>query len=147
MANEIKVYTGVKIAGVETTSDGRMKVDIGGANINATLGDIKSAIKAHTFHNSETKIAEGNLFTVESYKSMTIEIYGTATSATVNFKAVSASGVSRPISGIRISDLSLGTSGSINEIWQIDITGLESIAVEIVSLSGGSLTAKGKAVA
>lgn len=40
MANEIRVYTGVKIAGVDTTTDGRMKVDIGGANISATISDI-----------------------------------------------------------------------------------------------------------
>ncbi len=76
-------------------------------------------------------------------KGFAIEIYGTATSANVNFKCTSASGTERVLSGVRISDFGVGTTGNMNEIWQFDGTGLYSFIAEVTAVSGGNVTVAG----
>lgn len=86
-------------------------------------------------------------FAVGAYKTLTLEIYGTATSVTVEFKGTGPSGAARAIAGVRMSDFVVGTVGAIGEIWQFDVTGLTTFIADLTAVSGGYVTVKGKAVA
>ncbi|NGM81275.1 hypothetical protein G5B47_02480 [Paenibacillus sp. 7124] len=101
--------------------------------------------EAITFMDSVTSTTTSS-YTVNNKSKITLEIYGTATSATVNFKAVGPSGTSRAMSGVRISDFGVATSGTLGEIWQFDVTGLTSFIVEVASISGGNVSVKGTVV-
>lgn len=108
----------------------------------------KSEYKDFVFHNAATTAADGNMLTVEFYKILTVEIYGTSGSRTVAFIGRGASGTDRAITGIKLSDLStaISTTGT-GEIWQFDITGLTKVFMDLQAVSGGNVTIKGRAIA
>lgn len=99
------------------------------------------------FHDEAITPSEGDPLQTESYKTLTMEIYGTSISRSVVFYGVSNSGVKRNIKGIRLSDytISASTTGS-GEIWQFDIVGLVSVIMELASVEGGNVSVKGRAV-
>lgn len=74
---------------------------------------------------------------VDYTQKITVEIYGTATSAVVNFLCKSVSGIERPITGYRVSDIETGTTGGMNEVWQFDVPGIFIFIAELKSVSGG----------
>lgn len=105
-----------------------------------------SQVQDVTFLDAVTSPGQGT-FTVGGYKTLTVEIYGTSTSRTVNFKATLASGAQIPITGVNLSSMSTGTSTSgTGEIWQFDVTGLNTVIMDLSAVSGGTVSIKGKAV-
>ena len=101
-----------------------------------------------TFHDAATVAADGNIFTVDGQKTLTVEIYGTSTSRTIAFIGRGESGTDRAIMGVRLSDLSTATSTTgTGELWQFDITGLVSVFMDLQAVAGGNVTIKGRAVA
>jgi len=127
------------LARVIDWASGRMKVDA------QLTGSLTTDI---TFHEDATVAADGTIFTIDGHKTLTVEIYGTSTSRTIEFKGRCVSGIDRPIMGVRLSDLSttISTTGT-GEIWQFDITGLTSVLMDMSAIAGGNVTVKGKAVA
>ena len=100
-----------------------------------------------TFHDAATVAADGTVFTVEGYKTITLEIYGTSANRTIAFIGRGASGSDCAVMGVNLSDLSTGTSTTgTGELWQFDVTGLTSFFVDLQTISGGNVSIKGKAV-
>lgn len=98
-----------------------------------------------TFHNAATVAANGAAAVVAGYKTLTIEIYGTSTSRTITFYGKSASGTLRAISGVKLSDLSIATNTTgTAEIWVFDVSGLESVTIDLTAVAGGNVTVKGR---
>jgi hypothetical protein len=130
-------------------SDGAQHVKIiGGSTINATLGDQQAKTINVTLQNAAASMGVGSPFSVGAYKTLTIEITGTSTGRTISFEGSSVSGAYYPIQGVRLSDLSFGTSTTgNNEVWTFDITGLTNFRTNITSVAGGNVTVNGKAVA
>lgn len=130
-------------------TNNRLPVDIQGATINATLGDQQSKIADNIIlQNATTIISIGTPFSVNAYKTITIEITGTSTSRTINFEASSVSGVYYAIQGVKLLDYSMATSTTgNNEVWTFDITGLENFRANVTAIAAGNVTVKGKAVA
>jgi hypothetical protein len=85
---------------------------------------------------------------VGNHKTFTVEVYGTSTSRLVNFSAIGVSGNPYPLSGVRLSDLTVATSttGS-GEIWQFEVAGLDFIKIDVASVAGGNVSVKGRFVA
>ena len=101
-----------------------------------------------TFHDSAIIAANGTEVTVGGYKNLTIEIYGTSTTRTVTFYGKGVSGTLRALTGVNIGDLSTATSTTATgEIWQFDITGLESVVMDLTAVAGGNVSIKGRVVA
>lgn len=100
------------------------------------------------FHDAATVTGQGGVFTVDGYKTLTVEVYGTAATLTVAFKATGPSGTARTLMGAKLSDLSTGTSSSaLGEFWQFDVTGLSTVIMDLTAVTGGNVSVKGKAVA
>lgn len=76
-------------------------------------------------------------------KQITLEIFGTASSATVNFLCKSISVAEYPIMGVRLSDLATGTSGGLKEVWRFDVSGLSAFIVDLKTVSGGNVSVIG----
>jgi hypothetical protein len=98
-----------------------------------------------TLLNAVTATGTGNV-TIGSGKTLTVEIHGTATAASVTFQGTLSSGTASLIMGSRKADLEIGTSGGLNEIWTFDVTGLETFVANLTSVTGGNVTVKGKLV-
>jgi hypothetical protein len=101
-----------------------------------------------TFHDEATEAADGTAFTVAGYKTLTVEIYGTSTSRTVEFKGAGPSGTYGAIMGVRLSDFVTATQTvTSGEIWQFDVTGLTTVIMDLSAVAGGNVSVQGKAVA
>ncbi len=99
------------------------------------------------FHDGTSSASEGVALNVGGFKTLTIEIYGSSTSRTIEFKATSVTGNKHALSGVNLSDWTMESSTTgTNEIWQFDVTGLEQVTIEVTAISGGDVTVKGKAV-
>lgn len=108
-------------------------------------------VQDHTFHDSATVPADGAVFNVAGFTTLIVEIYGTSTSRTLDFRGVGPSGATYPIIGELItSEQGLppakGTTGT-GEVWRFNITGLTSVVVKLAAVAGGNVSVKGKAVA
>jgi len=138
--------TGIELGG-GVVENQRVKVDIGGAEINATIDGIKSDTIDVLLQDAVSATGNGTPFVVGAYKTLTLEITGTATSNTVIFEGSSSSGAWYPIQGVKLQDLSLAsqTSGK-GEVWQFDVTGLVAFRARISAVVGGNLSVKGRAV-
>ena len=108
----------------------------------------KSISKDVSFFDGATTTGIGEIFEVGIYKTLTIEVYGTSATRTVQFFGRGKSGTNRALAGVRLSDLSVAasTTGS-GELWQFDITGLDYVVLNISAISGGNVTVKGRVVA
>lgn len=73
-------------------------------------------------------------------KGFSVEIYGDATAAKVNFLAAAASDTFRPVTAVRADGFSTGNSGVMGEVWMVDATGWRQFRVQLESVSGGSVT-------
>lgn len=83
---------------------------------------------------------------VRGFRILELEIYGTATSATVEFYGAGQSGNHLPRQAVRMSDFMTGTSGGINEAWQIDVSTLTTVQVKLTAVTGGNVTVSGRLV-
>ncbi len=109
---------------------------------------ITSNTNSFTFQNAITSIAQGNIFTVGAFKTLSVNIYGTATARTVQFYAKNTNGDLIEIIGYNITTgtLATSTSGTTSETWVFDITALNQIIMNVSVVSGGNLTINGMAV-
>ena len=116
--------------------------------VQAILDKIYSNIyEEHTFHNEATSTGNGTALTVGNKKTLTIEIYGTSSTRLIKFYSKAASGDLRPLMGINISTYEMATQTTgTGEVWQFDITGLDSVIIDIAAITGGNVTIKGRAV-
>jgi hypothetical protein len=115
------------------------KVTVIGGSTNSPSSPV-----SFTLVNAATSTTTGT-YSINGKSSITIEIYGAATSATVDFKCVSESGAQIPISGYRVSDFEIGTSGGMNEVWTFTNTeNLVSFIVSLSSVTGGNVSIKGR---
>jgi hypothetical protein len=107
------------------------------------LADIIRGVEA-VFHDAATVPDNGNVIAVKGYKTLSVDIYGTATSLTVTFYGKGASGELRTIQGIKRSDYSLASSTTtLGQLWQFDVSGLESVVLDLTAVSGGNVSIKG----
>lgn len=107
-----------------------------------------SNVKDIIFHDAATVAGSGTIFDVGGYKTLTVEIYGTSTSRTVEFVARGPSGTDVALSGVNVSTNAVATSTTgTGEIWQFDITGLISVFMNLSAVAGGNVSVKGRAVA
>lgn len=120
------------------------------------FNSITSTIASCTFHNAATTAANGTEFTVASYKTLLVEIYWSVgnTARTVTFYAKSASGTLRPLIGIKEGDTSFtmalsttGAGSTTGECWEFEISCYESIIMDLTSITGGTVSVKGKVMA
>jgi hypothetical protein len=110
---------------------------------------VRSDFKDVVFHDTATVAANGTIFEVEEFKTLTVEIFGTSTGRTVTFYAKSASGTLRPLVGTKISASPISTAISTTgtgELWQFDITGLHSIIMDLTAITDNNVSVKGRAV-
>jgi hypothetical protein len=101
------------------------------------------------FHTAATEAANGNPFYVYDYKTLTVEIYGSVenTARAVTFYGKGPSGTLRALKGLKLSDWSSGTSTTgTGELWQFDITGINSVTMDLTAITDGTVTVKGRAV-
>lgn len=84
---------------------------------------------------------------VGSFKTLLIEVYGTAVTSELKFWGKSLSGTKRPLRGQKVDDgtLAISTVGK-SEAWTFDITGFKEIVMEITALNNGNFSVKGTAV-
>lgn len=156
MANELASTSNVKIDGVETT-DGRMKVDIGGAEINATIGDISlknvdvtadkrlkvdtsSAEEIFVFADTITT-AGSEIYSGAGKKDITITLSGpgvaTFTATLISF------GVELPVQGFRETGKpALLDSFSTNQIVTIEKPAGCGLKLYWTLPTGGNVSAK-----
>ena len=100
------------------------------------------------FQDQATSVGAGTIFAVGGYKNLTIEIFGTSTSRTITFLGTSKSGIARNMQGCRIPDFTMASSTtSTGEIWQFDITGLNSVTMNLTAVAGGDVSVAGRAIA
>ncbi len=112
-----------------------------GININ---GDVVSV----TLHNESTTAHAGVEFQINNYKALNIKVAGTSTSREVVFEVAGFDGVYEPIQGIKVQDFSMSNKATgNNESWQFDVTGFVTFRARIVTVNGGNVTIKGRAVA
>ncbi|MGG3450171.1 hypothetical protein [Domibacillus aminovorans] len=139
----------VQLAGISIP--GGLPVDLQGASISAdslSIENVQFKTQEVTFHDAVTAAGEGTPFTVGAYKTLTVELYGSSAAREIKFYGVSASGIKRSIQGINLQSLTFASSTTgTGEIWSFEITGLETVIVEVVSVTGGAVMVKGKAVA
>lgn len=157
LANEIKVYTGVKLAGVAVTTDGRMKVDIGGAEINATIGDISlkgvditadKRLKVDTSSTEENFIfadavttAGSKTYSGAGKKNISITFFGTGT-AIFSAKLIS-NGIKLPVQGFRETGKpAMLDSFAVNEIVTFDKPPGSDLELSWTLPTGGNVSAK-----
>jgi len=103
------------------------------------------------FHNAAATTGTGKRFEVKSYKTLTVEIYGSDdnTARTVTFYGVGPSKVSRALAGTNITAAPLAEAVSTTgtgELWQFNITGLNEVIMELTAITGGIVIVKGRAV-
>lgn len=84
---------------------------------------------------------------VGGFKTLTFEVYGTATSFTLQIQGIGQSGTRYPLTVVNLSGLTTTQSISSAGLYKIDVTGLVSVQVNITSVSGGNVTVAGKLVA
>ena len=105
------------------------------------LGCIKFRPR-NTFPEGEITINDGGA------KTLTVEIWGTSTSRTIEFKAAGPSGAYRQLAGVRLADLVVASSTTdTGELWQFDVTGLASVVIAITAIEGGNVSIAGRVVA
>lgn len=136
------------IGSVEVNSIPEVAVKNNAAGTPIKTTNTGNATTAFVFQQSSGTTGVGNVFTVGSYKTLTIEVYGTSTSQTVVFQGIGPSGAAYPIMGTKMND---GTTGSqtstLGQIWQFNIAGLTSFRVNLTTVSGGQVTVSGTAIA
>lgn len=102
----------------------------------------------HTFHNAASAAGNGNVLKVNGKgTTLRVETYGSVanTARTLTFYRKSRNGTLVPITGVRTSDFSTGTSTTgTGEEWDFDITNAYEIVMDLTSITGGTFTVIGR---
>ena len=89
---------------------------------------------------------QGDLFFCGDYKTLTVEIYGSSSTRTIDFVSTLFSGNPIPLWGVKVSDgTTANTTTGNNEAWQFDIQGLENVYFDLTAVDGGDVTITGRA--
>ena len=134
---------------VKSAIGGTVEIDFGSSGAGSMSKIILNGSSSIdiTFHDATIEIATGDIFLVNGYKTMTVEISGTSTSRTIAFIGRGASEANRLITGVKLSNFAMATSTTgTGEIWQFDITGLTAMFMDLQAVAGGNVTVKGRAV-
>ncbi len=127
------------------TDDGRLKVQTEGLKLSSL--DTQSKTMDIVFHDKTETIGEGNPFTVGSFKTLLIEVYGTAETSELKFWGKSLSGTKRALRGQKVDDGTFATSTKgKSEAWSFNITGFKEIVMELTALTNGNFSVRGTAV-
>ncbi|CAF1786917.1 phage-like element PBSX protein XepA [Bacillus subtilis] len=127
------------------TDEGRLKVQTEGLNISSL--DTQAKTIDVVFHDKTETVGEGTPFTVGSFKTLLIEVYGTAETSELIFWGKSLSGTKRALRGQKVDDGTFATSTKgKSEAWSFDITGFKEIVMELKSLTNGNFSVRGTAV-
>ncbi|MEC3653358.1 phage portal protein [Bacillus subtilis] len=127
------------------TDNGRLKVQTEGLNLSSL--DTQAKTMDVVFHDKTETVGEGNPFTVGSFKTLLIEVYGTAETSELIFWGKSLSGTKRALRGQKVDDGTFATSTKgKSEAWSFDITGFKEIVMELKSLTNGNFSVRGTAV-
>ena len=104
------------------------------------------------FHNASAVAGNGNEYDVGSSRTLTVEIEGDEdnTARTVTFYCKGPMGVLRAIPGTKYTGdtnftMAMNTTGT-GEIWVFDVTGLDKVIMDLTSITGGTVTIKGKLI-
>lgn len=108
-----------------------------------------AAIENITFHKDTAAVSDGKIYTVSSNAS-TLNIDFMATEGTTfvaNFEGkVAEESDWDSISCVNLKSLTLSNTATTTDTYQIDLTAWSYIKIRVSSISGGTLTALGKAV-
>ncbi|MBT2169708.1 MULTISPECIES: phage-like element PBSX protein XepA [Bacillus] len=127
------------------TDNGRLKVQTEGLNLGSL--DTQAKTMDVVFHDKTETVGEGNPFTVGSFKTLLIEVYGTAETSELIFWGKSLSGTKRALRGQKVDDGTFATSTKgKSEAWSFNITGFKEIVMELKSLTNGNFSVRGTAV-
>lgn len=108
---------------------------------------IGSKVTDFVLQDSVTTIGTGTPFDIGSNRTLTISITGTSVSRTINFEVSDIDGNFTSIMGVKLKDLTTDIRGvESGEKWTFDVTGLQQFRANLVAVSGGTVTVKGKAV-
>ena len=147
LSGDVKPTTGIRQGDYCEEIDTSKLFQYNGSAWVEKIPKISSASTEVIFHTTATVAANGTPFTVGTYKTLTVEIYGTSTSRTVTFYGKSKSGTLRAIQGVRLSDFTLAASTTgTAEMWQFDITGLDTVTMDLTAVAGGNVSIAGNAV-
>lgn len=109
-------------------------------------------LKNHTFFDQVTSPTTGSPIMVPGVVSplatITVAFSGNAVGGTVAFEGKGEIGEYVAIAAKNLTTGSSGsqTGGSVSELWQIPLMGLEYVRCNLTAISSGSLTAVGKVV-
>ena len=145
LSTETKPTTGVRPGDefVEIDTGKRFKYDRDGEMWVELFAKTKEVV----FHNASTTSNPGTEFEVGEYQTLSVKIFGTSTSRTVNFRGVVGDDVPEALLGFRCEDLVMGTSTTANnERWEFDIAGYDKVFFGLASVAGGNVSVIGKVV-
>lgn len=83
---------------------------------------------------------------VKGLSDLQIEIYGTASAATVEFYTIGRSGEERPIMGFKQMDASTTATGGMDDVIAFEVTFADKFVVRLTSVTGGAVSVNGRAV-
>ena len=106
-------------------------------------------IHYYTFHDNTSNPSVGTDFNIDDIANpdnLGLEITGNATSCLILFQAqLLPDGDWFDVAGIRVNDFFLSSSTTkVNEVWLFDLSSFRTFRTNIVSVSGGTITIKGK---
>lgn len=115
----------------------------GGANVNVigsnyTLVALLSAV---------TATGRGNDIQVGGLKTITFEVFGTASSFTIQMEGKGTSGTPYPIQAINYNSMTSISTITAAGLYQVDVTGLVSIDANLTAVTGGNVTVQGRMMA
>lgn len=102
----------------------------------------------HTFHDAVTGAATGADMTVNDLSDLSVYIFGTSSSRTVQFFGSFDGTNFVPMSGVNSNGLAnaVSTTGTA-EIWKFSVSGLKKFRANLSAVSGGNVSVKGRATA
>lgn len=83
---------------------------------------------------------------VKGLSDLQVEIYGTATAATVEFYTIGRSGEERPIMGYKQMDASTTATGGMDDVISFEVTFADKFVARLASVTEGAVSVNGRAV-
>ncbi|MEC0322135.1 phage-like element PBSX protein XepA [Bacillus subtilis] len=148
--SEFVLYQSVGAGEMDVRVNGKTPLQIDFAENQTHDGRLKVEARKtfdFVFHENAESAGEGAALPVDGAAHLLVEVFGTAEMSEVKFWGKSVSGQKLPIRGVKTDDATsaLSTLGKA-EAWAFDIKGFKEIIMEIVSITGGTLSVKGTAV-
>lgn len=106
----------------------------------------------HTFLDEATEAGNGTELKLNKYNYdngllMLIDVDGTSTTFVATFQAAGLNDSYSDVSAVQLSDMTATTTAtSTSTLYQIDLTGLSKVRVELTSIDNGNVTVKGRLI-